>query len=347
MSASTTPILFLGSTGYLGGSILARLLIHPRVQEFEITALVRSPEKASVLQSKFGVKTVVGSNADLDKLENLSAQSHIVFSCADSDDLDAIKAIFRGLKKRKASTGKTPLLIHTSGTAYLNDDARGLHTTEVIYDDTNVEQIQSLPPTAFHRNVDLAIEEADAEGYLKSYNVTPSTIWGVPSTPLVDVGIQNTGSIQIPYLIKAGLGRGQGGMVGKGFPQWANVNIDDVADLYIVILNALLTNPDSVGHGREGYYFGENGEHTWYELCKEISKALYELGRGKIPEPTAFTTDELVKYFGSEMFGYFFGTNSRCRANRGRALGWKPTRTTADMLASIKAEVERVIAKSG
>ena len=44
------------------------------------------------------------------------------------------------------------------------DNAAGLHDTDVIYDDTNVEQIESLPDTAFHRSVDLAIVAADKDG---------------------------------------------------------------------------------------------------------------------------------------------------------------------------------------
>jgi hypothetical protein len=36
----------------------------------------------------------------------------------------------------------------------------------------------------------------------------------------------------------------------------------------------------------------------------------------------------------------FLGTNSRCKANRARTLGWKPKFTTEDMVRSTKGEVE-------
>ena len=74
-----------------------------------------------------------------------------------------------------------------------------------------------------------------------------------------------------------------------------------VADLYIVLFDSIVANPDKVGHGREGYYFGESGEHTWGDISKAIGKALVELGHGKDEEPTTFTPGELVKYFGSEV----------------------------------------------
>ncbi len=39
-----------------------------------------------------------------------------------------------------------------------------MYATDTIYDDSNAEQIESLPPDAFHRNVDLAVVQADKEG---------------------------------------------------------------------------------------------------------------------------------------------------------------------------------------
>jgi hypothetical protein len=44
------------------------------------------------------------------------------------------------------------------------DNAAGLHGTDVIYVDTNSEQIESLPETAIHRLVDLEVVAADKEG---------------------------------------------------------------------------------------------------------------------------------------------------------------------------------------
>ena len=65
--------------GYIGGAVLSSLLNHPRSDTFDITALIRSPEKANTLNDKFGVKAVVGSHAELDKIEELAEGSHVVF----------------------------------------------------------------------------------------------------------------------------------------------------------------------------------------------------------------------------------------------------------------------------
>jgi hypothetical protein len=64
-------------------------------------------------------------------------------------------------------------------------------------------------------------------GYVRTYIVLPGTIWGIAKNPLVDAGIMNPISQQIPGLIRASLDRGQAGMVRKGELHWPNVNIEE------------------------------------------------------------------------------------------------------------------------
>ena len=97
----------------------------------------------------------------------------------------------------------------------------------MIYDDSDFEQVANIKPTAFHRNVDLLVMEADTEGYTRSYLIIPSTIYGIANHSLVDAGVANPYSQQIPAVIKASLGRKQAGMVGKGVALWPEVHIDD------------------------------------------------------------------------------------------------------------------------
>ncbi|KAG6808428.1 hypothetical protein H0H87_012940, partial [Tephrocybe sp. NHM501043] len=146
---------------------------------------------------------------------------------ADSDYLPAIQAILRGLKTRYKNTGNGPSLIHLSGTGVLADNALGQYSSDTIYDDANPEQIKTLPITQIHRWVDVELDAADAEGYVKTYIVLPSTVYGIASNPFVDAGIQNPRSIQVPRLLNAALARGQGGLVGAGKNLWNDVSIDD------------------------------------------------------------------------------------------------------------------------
>ncbi|TFK91170.1 NAD-P-binding protein [Polyporus arcularius HHB13444] len=343
--ASKTSIFLTGATGYIGGAVLARLLNHPSVSTFAITALVRNPEKAKILESQFGVKAVVGNHHESDKVESLAEGAHVVLNLAEADNVPFMKAILRGLRKRHDKLGDLPILIHTSGAGELADDARGEYVSDVIYDDLNVEQYKSIPETAVHRNVDLLVINADVEGYARTYIVPPTTVYDIVQHPLVEAGVSNPRSIQIPTMIEAALARKQAGVVGKGKAVSSDVHIDDVADLYIVLYDAIVANPEKVGHGWEGIYFGENGEHSWYQISKAIGEAMVALGISTDPEPTSFTTEEMVKYFGSEQWGWYCGANTRCRGNRARALGWKPKYTTEVMLKSIRREVEEISKK--
>lgn len=145
----------------------------------------------------------------------------------------------------------------------------------------------------------------------------PGLIYGLANNPLVDAGIQRPTSFALPALIKVALDRKQPGIVGKGLSLWPNVSNDDserhihnghcryyltslsAADLYVALFNAVIEYPDKTGHGREGYYFGENGEESWSNISRAIGEVLVELGIITDPEPTSFTEEELVKYFGS------------------------------------------------
>ena len=77
-----------------------------------------------------------------------------------------------------------------------------------------------------------------------------------------------------------------------------------VSDLYLLIFNAAVTKSE-IGYGINGYYFGENGEHSLYVVGKAIAETLVKLGIGSSPEPTTFTKQEIDKYLGVSVFQTF------------------------------------------
>ncbi|KAJ7854001.1 NAD(P)-binding protein [Mycena leptocephala] len=344
MSEVKTNFFLTGATGtsaysYIGGTVLARFLAHPRADTFQFTVLVRDPKKAEKFKD-LGVKAVVGSHKDAQLVEKLASEADVVIATADCDDLGAAKATLEGLRKRHA-LGVVPIFINTSGTGVISDDAKGMYAGTIVYDDSDADQIETIAPTQIHRDVDLAITTADAEGYIKSYIILPSSIYGLATGRLIDMGIQNPHSMQIPSLISASLDRGRAGMVGEGKNLWPNVEIHELGDLYTTLYDNIVADADT-GHGRNGFYFGANGEHSLYDVGKEVGTALVALGKSESAEPTEFTQAELDKYFGGSTL---LGSNSRCRATRSLAIGWKPVKTTSDMLASIQPEMECIIKK--
>ncbi|KAI0358320.1 NAD-P-binding protein [Trametes cingulata] len=358
-AADKLAIFFTGATGYIGASVLQRLLNHPDHEKFEVTALVRNSEKAKKLEGSFGVKTVLGSLQDLDKLSELAENAHIVIQVANCDNTEAMKAILSGLKRRHEKTGDVPLLIHTSGTGEITDEARGDYVSETIYSDLDIPLIESLPPTAIHRPVDLLVIAADDEGYVRSHIIAPAVVYGVASGPLFDEGIPaNQHTVITQMLVRSALDRGSMGVLGKGISRWGDVHIDDTADLHILLLDALLSTPEKVSHGRNGWFFAANGEHSMRELHEAVAEALFSLGRIKNKELIPYTKEDLDKYFWGDVrtfsiprssvdyVGGLLFSNSRCKAERGRLeLGWAPTHTTGDFLKLVKPEVEMLVRK--
>lgn len=113
-----TTIFLTGATGYIGGAVLALLLEAPNDKLYKIAALVRSHQKAPLLEA-LGVRPVLGSLADLELLEKEARENDATIHTANADDLPAIQAILKGLIAGGESGGKKKVLIHTSGTGVL------------------------------------------------------------------------------------------------------------------------------------------------------------------------------------------------------------------------------------
>lgn len=99
----------------------------------------------------------------------------------------------------------------------------GMHATDNIYSDMDIAKIESLSPTAPHRNVDLVVVAAGEAGYARTHIIVPPTIFGLATGKLVDLGIQNPHSIQIPAFLKYTMKRGEVGIVGEGKNIWGVV----------------------------------------------------------------------------------------------------------------------------
>jgi len=325
--SSTQKVLFLGATGYIGGTVLWRLLQwHPRATDLEITALVRDANKAEKLQA-FGVVPVVGDNSNLDLLQALARDADVVFSVADSDDVSAMKATLAGAKSRFESTGRPTIYIHTSGAGVIADPVNGVHQDSPTWDDLDEGQMATIAPTQLHRPVDLELLHADDEGYIKSYIILPTTVWGIPTGALVDGGIQNWQNSMLNFLLSPSLARSQGGMVGEGRNAWNNVEVNELADLYMILYDAIMAKEETA-HGGLGLYFAENGAYELREISAVIARVLFEHGKGASPMPMSFTAEEIGP------IGILIGSNAKCTASRARALGWRPTKSTSAMLDS-------------
>ncbi|CUA66643.1 hypothetical protein RSOLAG22IIIB_00084 [Rhizoctonia solani] len=305
MATTSTKVFFIGATGYVGGAILTELL--RTSAGFSITALVRKDSDIEVLE-KLGVKTIKGSFSDIDKIEQASREADVVYNAADADDLSLARAIIKGLKKKRG------ILIQTSGTGLLSNNYNGELTPEdsKVWNDNDISDIKSIPPTQPHRNVDLEIFEAHKREEIDAYIIAPSCIYGTGDGPV------NKISQQVPRLIRAAIEFSQPVYVGKGTNLWNNVHITDLVQLYTLVLNLALSvrigetpRPEAFAN----FYFGSVGEHAWGDIAKKLGPILLEKGKVEKAEARSIKADEVENFSA-------LATNSRSVAERSRKLGW-------------------------
>jgi nucleoside-diphosphate-sugar epimerase len=314
-------LFITGATGYIGGSVLTSLLQYPN--KYRISALVRSQAQADVLK-KFGVEPVLGSLDDLDTLTKAASEAHIVVNTADADHLPSAQALVKGLKLRK---DKNSVFLHTSGTGLLTFSNSKIDTP---FDDSDIERIHSIPLDALHKDVDSWIFENTDD--LTAAIIAPSTINGIGS------GFFKKTSQQVINLARAAVARGKAGWAGDRTEAiWNNVNINDLADLYILIIDGLVNRTADYGK-KGGWYFGAVHEHTWTKIAESLAVELQKLGLVKTTELSQFESEYREKFLYGEAAKRTWTGDSRAVSTRSYKLGWKPSRP--DVYHTLAQEVQ-------
>ncbi|GFN12470.1 nucleoside-diphosphate-sugar epimerase [Aspergillus tubingensis] len=342
---TTLPKIFItGATGYIGGDALYAIFAkHP---EYQYTVLVRSPEKAAQVQAQYpSIRVVIGDLDDSALLEKESAEADIVLHTADASDHEgAANAIAKGLEKGH-SKEKPGYWLHTGGTGILtfHDTDRNVfgEGSDKVYDDWDgVDELLNLPEHAFHRNVDrVVLETAKAKGdVVKTALVCPPTIYGRGRGPVSVRGRQ------VYELAKVTLQLKKAPLIGDGKSIWNNIHIQDLSELYVLLVEAAVHGRDDPElWGERAYYLTENGELVWGELAVATALTATELGLLPGVEKEKISLEDAKKFGGYEALSW--GLNSRGRARRGaKVLGWTPTKPSieATLPEILEDEVKRM-----
>ncbi len=287
-------VFLTGANGFIGGSVATALI----KTGFKVRGLTRTSEGAEHLKS-FGVEPVLGDIDNTPLLIEEASRADIVFNTANADHLGAVRALITGLQ------GSGKVLVHTSGTSIVGDDARGDFCAAAIYAEDSHLVID--PRKQARRDIDLMVLDA-AMLNIRSAVIAPSLIYGYGTGT-------NKESIQIPFLTRNAVQAGAVQIVGKGLNTWSNLHIDDLVDLYLLV--AEKTKPGML-------YFAENGEASFLDLARAISN------RTDIEQLEHLNADTAVEKWGMARALFTFGSNSRVRAVRARKdLGWNPRHDSA------------------
>jgi nucleoside-diphosphate-sugar epimerase len=197
-------ILLTGATGYIGTSVLSRLI----EEGHSVTALVRTAEKAAIVEAA-GATALIGDATDSDLVARAALESDGVIHLASGKDADPvfIAAVFRGLE------GSDKAFVHTGGIWTYGSNA-----------DITEDSPADPPAITAWRGANEAMV-LGAEG-VRGIVVVPSIVYG-------------HGSGLARVIVDAPRGDGAAPalhLVGDGSQHWATVHVDDLAALYVLAL---------------------------------------------------------------------------------------------------------------
>jgi len=284
-------IFLTGATGYVGGSVATKLLERGDT----VLGLARSDMAAAALKKR-GIEPVAGDLNAYTPFVQVSKRVDAVINAANSDNPFVVHALLDGLK----STGKT--LIQTSGSSVIGTYDNGEPSERILDEDT---PFTPEPEKAGRSAIDQSVLAA-AKGGVRSIVIRLSLIYGR------GIGVSAT-SIQLPKLIDIARKAGVPRHVGRGLNIWSNVHIADVADLFLLALEKAPAG---------SLFYAENGEATFKSVAQSIGRML---GMGDRTQD--WPIGEAVEGLGPGAY-LSFGSNSRVRGVKSRALGWAPRQGT-------------------
>ena len=282
-------ILVTGATGYIGGSLIEKLVASGHA----VTGLVRSEAKIPLLKAQ-GIETVVGTLDDVDIVTRAAQAADAVIHAASADHPGSVVTLVTALER----SGKA--LIHTSGSAVVADHADGEYAAE-----TPITEDSYFDPAPYRRpRVDMNryVRQAAIEKGVRSIVICPTMIYGTGR------GAQPH-SDQIPKLIGLSKQVGAGVYFGKGLNRYSNVHIDDLVDLYLL---AMERAPGG------SFFFAENGYSSFKDIARMISATL-----GFGDKTVSLPVEAISQQYG-EAGRLGVASNSFVSAANARRLGWSP-----------------------
>eukprot|EP01117_Protostelium_nocturnum_P019401 TRINITY_DN8408_c0_g1_i1.p1 TRINITY_DN8408_c0_g1~~TRINITY_DN8408_c0_g1_i1.p1 ORF type:complete len:344 (-),score=131.33 TRINITY_DN8408_c0_g1_i1:163-1194(-) len=342
MSDNKISILITGATGYIGGTVLGHLLKSSIRPQIEITALIRDSNQSETIQ-KIGVKPIQFSGLDdLEVIKEASSQVDFVINTASASHHTSAIAIIEGQSLRKKSGKRSFGILHTSGTSILSDRNGGNYSSEEIHSD--LEDIYSFEKnheeSYSQRITDLAVFENGEKYGVDVRIICPPTIYGKGTGPVATL------SQQVPNIVRGSLKEGQTIVIGKGAGIWDHCHVSDVASLFELITRKVI-NGETVPKGKEGFFFCENGDHTWLQVSEGVAKELKSLGKLPTEEIKSVTVQRLADHLGGNVSVVELGlaSNSRSRAEKSRKLGWNPSVPASAFFSHFEDEVKRTLEK--
>lgn len=170
--------------------------------------------------------------------------NNITTDTGDIDHPGCAKAILSGCSKNKNPS----FLIHLTGTGCISDEREqtweGKYNPHIWHDIQEIKEIYDLPESAQHHVIDQKIMDASNDR-LKTCIICPPDIYGQ------NTGLGSRATFLVPEYIKVLLKDKEAFYLGDGENIRAITHIDDVVDLFIILLGKAIEGGGDAQWGRE------------------------------------------------------------------------------------------------
>lgn len=273
----------------------------------------------------------------------VASEHDIVFGMMDASHSKSACAILDGLAKRRRHTGRDTIYVHTSGTSNLADKPLTVGLKSAVEFDDMISDIYGFERTADEidpypqRTTELRVAESAQSAGVKHLIIMSPLIYGRGT------GLFNKSSMHIPTLLKSALKFGRVPVIDDGGGVWDNVHIEDLAELYKLVLIDIFSSAGSnLPSGKNAIIFSGVGRHSWKELSQELANTLYAVGLVENAELQRLALSEAVHMTGGDiqMAELGLASNSKTKSSIARKLlGWMPVRDRNGLMQGLEGEI--------
>ncbi|KAK1750111.1 hypothetical protein QBC47DRAFT_353914 [Echria macrotheca] len=281
-------ILIAGATGYVGGTIIARLLARPdaALQKVHLDLLVRTQDAADKLLATYGdrVTPILWAGLhDTSSIETIASTYDLVITVASGFIAPGAQAIVRGLVAHKESHPRSvPWMLHISGCTNLADrpitgvaEPGRVWTDEKsreVYDWCVAREAESRYP---QRTTEIGVLSLADELGIHAVSLNTPVIFGEGE------GLFNRQGLIIPTLLRYVLANGYGFKL-NDTANFDWVRVADLADAYILLVKIILESEDrgvgTIPSGKEGILFPAVGRVLQTEIFDRCLDVCFDQG---------------------------------------------------------------------
>jgi len=316
---SSATLFITGATGYITGTFLT--LFHASHPSIHIRCLVRDEYQAALFTSSYpsNITPVIGSLSNTALLRAEASKASVVIN-GTGEKIEVLTALIEGISLNplniSAQESSRPAFIHISGTSNVSHDVLGEKSPRVWSDVTDYDEILHLDESRTQMKSDNAVRSLSKELNVRSVILAPPTILGH------GLGVGRTETHQLLWY-NAILENGAPFLLGKGENVWSVISVKDLGRAIEVFVDEILRGGDRLGFGNQGYYFIEAFEVSLMERAVAVGDRLVKEGKIKNGEVELLSENEVERRYGGFM-RYLVGSSSTVKADRLKALGWKP-----------------------